>query len=82
MGRAPSECQMKQCPECQARVQVLQIRNEPGHNYRRYECLNGHRFTTREYLWDATTKEGILRRLNLAPNSVKPTMRMVGHGCR
>ena len=37
------------CPTCKAWTQVLETRQRPDNStYRRYECANGHRFTTNE----------------------------------
>lgn len=52
------------CPECGKWADVLETRRvtrfKPNFTRRRYECGNQHRFTTREYLWDATSKDAIL----------------------
>jgi len=37
------------CPVCNAWVSVLETRQKSDNStYRRYECANGHRFTTYE----------------------------------
>ena len=37
------------CPTCRTWTQVLETRQRPDNSvYRRYECANGHRFTTNE----------------------------------
>ena len=37
------------CPTCGAWVSVLETRQKSDNStYRRYECANGHRFTTNE----------------------------------
>ena len=71
---------MKKCPECGAWADVLETRQRPEYTYRRYECANNHRFTTRESLWAATSKADTHKLLNAALNSVKQTTRRFGHG--
>jgi len=71
---------MKKCPECKAWADVLETRQRPEYTYRRYECANNHRFTTRESLWAATSKADTHKLLNAALNSVKQTTRRLGHG--
>ena len=37
------------CPQCKAWTRVLETRNKyDNETYRRYECANGHRFSTME----------------------------------
>lgn len=37
------------CPECEAWSEVLLTRmRDRGYKYRRYQCANGHRFSTKE----------------------------------
>ena len=37
------------CPECKARSEVLLTRmRDRGYKYRRYQCANGHRFSSKE----------------------------------
>jgi transposase-like protein len=60
---------MKNCPECGAWADVLESRKRVEYHYRRYKCANNHRFTTREFLWVATSKADTLKRLNAALKS-------------
>lgn len=39
---------MKQCPSCRAQAFVKETRQYVGYTYRRYECEQGHRYTTNE----------------------------------
>jgi transcriptional regulator NrdR family protein len=42
------------CPECGTWTLVKQTRKKPGNEtYRRYECANLHRFSTREKIDDS-----------------------------
>lgn len=36
------------CPQCGKPSEVLETRIRSEYVYRRYECFNNHRFTTRE----------------------------------
>lgn len=36
------------CPKCRAWTYVLEVRGNKAGKYRRYECANGHRFSTQE----------------------------------
>ena len=36
------------CPRCQVWTDVLEVRKNAAGKYRRYECANGHRFSTQE----------------------------------
>ena len=36
------------CPRCDAWTEVLETRKLVDHTYRRYECANLHRFSTKE----------------------------------
>ena len=68
---------MRQCPECRAKVQVLETRQKPGHTRRRYECSNGHRYTTMELLEadiQAADRMEAQRRLNAALNLARKKM--------
>lgn len=38
------------CPICNAWSDVKETRQKKDHKYRRYECGNLHRFTTREFV--------------------------------
>lgn len=42
------------CPTCNAWTEVLLTRKKATYTYRRYECANLHRFTTREVVLDQT----------------------------
>ena len=71
---------MKKCPECGAWADVLETRQRPEYTYRRYECANHHRFTTRECLVAATTKADTQKLLSAALKLATPTMKRLGHG--
>ena len=71
---------MKKCPECKAWADVLETRQRPEYTYRRYECANSHRFTTRECLVVATTKADTQKLLSAALKLATPTMKRLGHG--
>lgn len=75
---------MRQCPKCRGKVEVLQTRATlAGFTSRRYQCQNGHRFSTREFLSDATNKDGTLKPLSVAQNSALTTLRKApGYGSR
>lgn len=62
---------MKKCRECGAWADVLETRQRAQYVYRAYKCANDHRYFTREFLWDATSKDDILKRLNAAQNLAK-----------
>ena len=51
------------CPRCHAWADVKETRQRADYKYRRYTCANDHRFSSREYLWVATTKEDTLKRV-------------------
>ena len=51
------------CPKCSAWADVKQTRQRANYRYRRYKCANDHRFSSREYLWAAPTKEDTLKRV-------------------
>jgi transcriptional regulator NrdR family protein len=36
------------CPECGDKTEVLETRKNKQNTYRRYQCVNKHRFTTYE----------------------------------
>ena len=40
------------CPICNAQAYVIDTRENPNYRRRRYECNNGHRFSTAEVYWD------------------------------
>jgi transcriptional regulator NrdR family protein len=51
------------CLHCGAWSSVLETREIKTHILRRRQCANNHRFTTKEFLWDATNKDAILKQL-------------------
>jgi len=51
------------CLHCGAWSSVLETREIKTHILRRRQCANNHRFTTKEFLWDATNKDVILKQL-------------------
>ena len=51
------------CPTCSAWADVKETRQRAGYKYRRYSCANGHKFSTRESHWVATTKDATLKRV-------------------
>lgn len=42
---------MMSCPECGAKSKVIDTRTLDDYVWRRKQCSEDHRFTTREYLW-------------------------------
>ena len=49
---------MVSCPTCGTWTRVLQSRTRDDNTvYRRYECANEHRFSTKEVVTDKHTKE-------------------------
>lgn len=51
------------CPTCGAWSIVKDTRERPNYITRRRLCANGHRFTTKEFLWDVANKDAILKQL-------------------
>ena len=44
------------CQECGAWSMVKETRDRGGYTYRRYECANMHRFSTKEVVYDPNQK--------------------------
>lgn len=42
---------MMKCPECGDKAKVVDTRTVDDYVWRRKQCSNEHRFTTREYMW-------------------------------
>lgn len=62
------------CPQCGKMARVIDTRREREFTYRRQECTSNHRFTTREFLWDATSKDVIQKLLSAARKSGQTTV--------
>lgn len=68
------------CPECGAWASVKDTRNKPNNEmYRRYECANEHRFSTKEMVFDwenyrkSTKPDEIRKLLRNIPNGLSTT---------
>ena len=68
------------CLKCNAWASVLRTDARSKYVYRRYECANLHRFSTREYLVDVTSRADTRKPPSVAPTSAQTNQRKTTRG--